>query len=78
MVEHDEETIRLADHLIDMGPRAGRLGGQVMAIGHPQTLVHDPNSITGQYLNGTKKIEVPQRAAQSSGEIFEARRSHRQ
>jgi excinuclease ABC subunit A len=68
MVEHDEETIRLADHLIDMGPRAGRLGGQVMAIGHPQNLVHDPNSVTGQYLSGVKKIALPKERRKGTGE----------
>jgi excinuclease ABC subunit A len=70
MVEHDEETIRMADHLIDMGPRAGRLGGQVMAIGHPQNLIHDPNSVTGQYLSGAKKIEVPKERRKGSGEFL--------
>ncbi|HMN68742.1 MAG TPA: ABC-ATPase UvrA, partial [Bdellovibrionales bacterium] len=68
MVEHDEETIRLADHLIDMGPRAGRLGGQVMAIGHPQTLVHDPGSLTGQYLSGAKKIALPKERRSGTGQ----------
>lgn len=59
MVEHDEETIRLADHLIDMGPRAGRLGGEILAVGHPKDLVNDQASLTGQYLSGTKKIALP-------------------
>jgi excinuclease ABC subunit A len=68
MVEHDEETIRLADHLIDMGPRAGRLGGEIMAMGSPQTLVHDSNSVTGQYLSGKRKIEVPKERRPGSGE----------
>jgi excinuclease ABC subunit A len=59
MVEHDEETIRLADHLIDMGPRAGRLGGEILAVGHPKDLTSDSASLTGQYLSGAKKIAVP-------------------
>ncbi|MGE0527207.1 MAG: excinuclease ABC subunit UvrA [Bdellovibrionales bacterium] len=67
MVEHDEETIRLADHLIDMGPRAGRLGGEVLAAGHPQSLSHDPRSLTGQYLSGAKKIATPVSRRPGSG-----------
>lgn len=67
MVEHDEETIRMADHLIDMGPRAGRLGGQILAVGHPQDLVKDPESITGQYLSGRKKIPMPKQRRKGNG-----------
>ncbi len=59
VVEHDEETIRQADHVIDMGPGAGLHGGQVVFSGTPQSLAKDPNSLTGQYLSGVKKIEVP-------------------
>ncbi len=69
MVEHDEETIRLADHLIDMGPRAGRLGGNIMAMGHPQNMIHDPASLTGQYLSGKKKIAVPQVRRPGNGHV---------
>lgn len=68
MVEHDEETIRMADHLIDIGPRAGRLGGEVLAHGSPSTLLHDPNSLTGQYLSGKIKIAVPKDRRPGSGE----------
>lgn len=68
MVEHDEETIRLADHVIDMGPRAGRLGGEVLAIGHPKDLSDDPNSITGQYLSGKKKIALPRERRKGNGQ----------
>lgn len=68
MVEHDEETIRMADHLIDMGPRAGRLGGNILAAGHPATVTKDPNSVTGQFLSGKKKIAVPQMRRKGSGE----------
>ncbi len=70
MVEHDEETIRLADHLIDMGPRAGRLGGSVMAQGHPQNMIHDDNSLTGQYLSGKKKIAVPKERRPGTGKFI--------
>jgi excinuclease ABC subunit A len=67
MVEHDEETIRTADHLIDMGPRAGRLGGQILAVGHPQDLVNDAESLTGQYLSGRRKIALPKARRKGNG-----------
>ncbi|MGZ3723523.1 MAG: ABC-ATPase UvrA, partial [Bdellovibrionales bacterium] len=70
MVEHDEETIRMADHLIDMGPRAGRLGGNILAAGNPKTVTDDPNSVTGQFLSGKKKIAVPATRRKGSGEIL--------
>ncbi len=58
MVEHDEETIRGADHLIDLGPRAGRLGGELIAAGAPDEVAKNPNSLTGRYLSGKEKISV--------------------
>lgn len=61
VVEHDEETILSADHIIDLGPGAGLLGGQIVAAGPPQQILKDPNSLTGQYLSGQKKIEVPKK-----------------
>lgn len=72
MVEHDEETIRLADHLIDMGPRAGRLGGEILALGAPKDLEDDPESLTGQYLSGRRTIPVPaDRRAGHKGQVLE-------
>ncbi len=59
VVEHDEETIREADHIVDMGPRAGIHGGQVVAQGTVADIVATPESITGQYLNGQRHIPVP-------------------
>lgn len=59
VVEHDEETMMEADYLIDMGPGAGVHGGQVMAQGTPQEVMKNPNSLTGGYLSGREKIEVP-------------------
>jgi len=59
VVEHDEETIRSADHVIDMGPGAGIHGGQILAEGTPDVIADNPDSITGQYLAGTQRIEVP-------------------
>ena len=60
VVEHDEDTMRTADWLIDIGPGAGALGGQVVSAGTPEQVMADPNSLTGQYLSGKKRIEVPE------------------
>ncbi len=61
VVEHDEDTMLAADYLIDMGPQAGLHGGDVVAAGTPQEVKLQKNSITGQYLSGKLKIEVPQK-----------------
>ncbi|OXR48080.1 excinuclease ABC subunit A [Pusillimonas sp. T2] len=61
VVEHDEDMIRAADFVLDMGPGAGEHGGQVVAKGTPQALAADPASLTGQYLTGAKKIAIPRR-----------------
>lgn len=70
MVEHDEETIRLADHLIDMGPRAGRLGGNILAVGTPQVVTDNLESVTGQFLSGRRKISVPPSRRVGSGQFL--------
>lgn len=59
VVEHDEDAIRSADHVIDIGPGAGVHGGHVVAEGTMQDIIDNPNSLTGQYLSGVKEIEVP-------------------
>jgi excinuclease ABC subunit A len=59
VVEHDEEAILTADHVIDMGPAAGVHGGEVVAEGKPRDIMDNPASLTGQYLTGIKRIEVP-------------------
>ncbi len=59
VVEHDEETIRAADHLIDLGPGAGKHGGEVIAEGTVEEVLANPKSITAQYLSGRKKIDIP-------------------
>jgi excinuclease ABC subunit A len=59
VVEHDDEAIRTADHVIDMGPGAGIHGGEIIAEGTPDDIMRNPNSITGQYLVGTRQIPVP-------------------
>ncbi len=61
VVEHDEDTIREADYLLDIGPGAGVAGGQVVAAGTPAEVAKNPNSITGRYLAGTEKIDVPKK-----------------
>ncbi|WP_198368613.1 excinuclease ABC subunit UvrA [Roseomonas rosulenta] len=59
VVEHDEDAIRQADHLIDIGPAAGKGGGRVIAQGTPAEVMANPASLTGQYLSGARRIEVP-------------------
>ena len=59
VVEHDEEAIRSADHVLDIGPGAGVHGGRVVAEGTPEEIAADPASVTGQYLSGTREIAVP-------------------
>jgi len=61
VVEHDEETIRSADYVIDMGPGAGVNGGQVVFSGTPEELLEDKHSLTGDYLSGRKRIDVPKK-----------------
>ena len=71
VVEHDEDAIRSADYLVDMGPGAGDLGGNVMAKGTVAEVLKNPNSLTAQYLNGVKKIEVPKRRRKGNGKFIE-------
>jgi len=59
VVEHDEETMRHADYIVDMGPGAGVHGGHIVAEGSPQKVMRNPRSLTGKYLSGQLKIEVP-------------------
>jgi excinuclease ABC subunit A len=61
VVEHDEDAIRTADHVIDIGPGAGVHGGHVVAEGTMQEIMDNPNSLTGQYLSGAKEIEIPKK-----------------
>ena len=73
VVEHDEDTMRAADYLIDIGPGAGAHGGQVVACGTPQEVMANPNSLTGQYLSGKKKIEVPKERRKGNGNFLTVR-----
>ena len=61
VVEHDEEMMREAQYLIDVGPGAGIHGGEIISAGLPNDVINDPNSITGQYLSGKKQIEIPKK-----------------
>lgn len=67
VVEHDEDTMLAADHLIDVGPGAGALGGEIVATGTPAEVAANGNSLTGQYLSGKKFIEVPEHRRAGNG-----------
>jgi excinuclease ABC subunit A len=69
VVEHDEGTMRSADHIVDLGPGAGEHGGHVIAEGTPQEVERDPASLTGQYLAGQREIEVPLKRREARGEL---------
>lgn len=71
VVEHDEDTMRMADHIVDIGPCAGRLGGHIVAQGTPEEVMACEESITGAYLSGRKKIEVPKERREYSGKEIE-------
>jgi excinuclease ABC subunit A len=67
VVEHDEDAIRVADHVVDMGPGAGIHGGRVVAEGTPEDIMANPDSLTGQYLTGFRQIEVPKERRSGNG-----------
>jgi len=69
VVEHDEDTIRAADHVVDFGPGAGQLGGKVLYSGPPAGIEASKESITGQYLSGKKRIEVPEARRAAKGQL---------
>jgi excinuclease ABC subunit A len=70
VVEHDEGTMRAADHLVDLGPGAGEHGGHVIAAGTPAKVAKDPASLTGQYLSGKRRIEVPEERREPRGALL--------
>jgi excinuclease ABC subunit A len=70
VVEHDEGTMMAADHLVDLGPGAGEHGGHVIAAGTPKEVAKNPASLTGQYLSGKRKIELPEERRQPSGALL--------
>jgi len=70
VVEHDEDTIRNADYVVDMGPGAGIHGGEIIALGTPEEIEKNKKSITGKYLSGTLKIDVPKKRRHSTNSIL--------
>jgi excinuclease ABC subunit A len=70
VVEHDEKTILTCDHVVDLGPGAGRHGGDVVFTGTPDKLLKDKNSLTGQYLSGRKKIPIPKTRRKGNGKTL--------
>lgn len=68
VVEHDEDTMRASDYIVDVGPGAGVHGGEIVAAGTPEEVMANPNSITGDYLSGRKKIEVPTSRRKGNGQ----------
>ncbi|HZJ83660.1 MAG TPA: excinuclease ABC subunit UvrA [Clostridia bacterium] len=73
VVEHDEETMLAADYIVDIGPGAGNHGGEVIAIGTPQEIMDNRKSITGQYLSGKKRIEIPKVRRESNGTFLQVK-----
>ena len=73
VVEHDEDTMRAADYLIDVGPGAGIHGGEIVAAGTPEEVMNTPGSITGDYLSGRKRIPVPTQRRAGSGKFLTVR-----
>ncbi len=67
VVEHDDETIREADWIVDLGPAAGEHGGRIVAEGTPKAILENPHSLTGQYLSGHKQVPVPRKRREGNG-----------
>lgn len=76
VVEHDEETIQAADYLLEIGPGAGKYGGQVIAQGTPDELIANEQSVTGQYLSGKKSISIPKKRRKGNGKFIEVIDAH--
>ena len=73
VVEHDEDTMRASDFIVDIGPGAGVHGGQIICAGTPEEVMNCKDSITGQYLSGNRKIEVPQKRRKGNGLFIEVK-----
>ncbi len=73
VVEHDEDTMQNADYIVDIGPYAGIKGGNIVAQGSLEDIKNAPNSLTGQYLSGKRKIEVPKERRKGNGEFLEVK-----
>ena len=76
VVEHDEETIRNADYIVDIGPKAGINGGKIIACGAVEDIINAKNSITGKYLSGEKYIPIPKTIREGNGEFLRIKNAH--
>ncbi|MBR1425566.1 excinuclease ABC subunit UvrA [bacterium] len=76
VVEHDEDTIRSADYIVDIGPKAGASGGKIIAQGSVDDIIAAKNSITGKYLSGEKSIPVPKTVRSGNGHFLEIKNAH--
>ncbi|MDY6364388.1 MAG: excinuclease ABC subunit UvrA, partial [Cyanobacteriota bacterium] len=76
VVEHDEDTIRSADYIVDIGPKAGEDGGKVIAQGKVEDIIAAKNSITGKYLSGEKFIPIPDKLREGNGQFLQIKNAH--
>lgn len=76
VVEHDEDTIKSADYIVDIGPKAGIDGGYIVAKGTQEDIIAEGNSITGKYLSGEKFIPIPEKIREGNGEYLKVRNAH--
>lgn len=76
VVEHDEETMRSADYIVDIGPNAGINGGEIIAKGTLKDIMKCPESLTGQYLSGKKLIPIPKKTREGNGEFLQVKNAH--
>ncbi len=76
VVEHDEDTIKNADYIVDIGPKAGEHGGKIVAAGTIEDIINEKKSITGKYLSGEKKIAIPKKLRLGSGNFLEIKNAH--
>ena len=76
VVEHDEDTIRSADYIVDIGPRAGVAGGEIIAQGSVEDIISAPKSITGKYLSGEKYIPIPDKLREGNGNCLSIKNAH--
>ena len=76
VVEHDEETIRNADYIVDIGPKAGVNGGKIIAQGGVNDIINAPNSITGKYLSGEYNIPIPEKVREGNDNYLQVRNAH--
>ena len=76
VVEHDEDTIRSADYIVDIGPKAGEAGGKIIAQGSVDDIIRAKNSITGKYLSGEKEIPLPKKIREGNGHFLQIKNAH--